>query len=401
MEIIKYSIYLFNSFPLLFIIIGLLIFKYITLTQIIIGYILYCIYTQQFSKVTLFYTKTRKNEKILEKCPNLQNPNYKPHFLLPLCSLQMIICGYWKPKKSKDLIFAMENVNEYGTKIFWAKYSNMKEPSQTQPILILFPGMTGVIEDGYVQNIIIEGLNKGYNVVIFQMRILSEDFGLNETGTFKLYNDIDDALNLIIQKYNNTKIFAIGGSYGANNLVYYLGHLNNINKKIYAAASISNPYDMELCERFLEETIFSWLITFLERDNFKKIKKGAENCKNQNFEIEIISKCEDMKSYDELFSRKIFGYKSADDYYRNISANRKIENVNIPLLCINARDDGLTSCKAIPYDDIRLNNNIFLLLADKGAHMCFFSNEKFTELKQWHLKPIFEFFSSVMQLEEN
>ena len=157
---------------------------------------------------------------------------------------------------------------------------------------------------------------------------------------------------------------------------------------------------MELCERFLEETIFSWLITFLERDNFKKIKKGAENCKNQNFEIEIISKCEDMKSYDELFSRKIFGYKSADDYYRNISANRKIENVNIPLLCINARDDGLTSCKAIPYDDIRLNNNIFLLLADKGAHMCFFS-EKFTELKQWHLKPIFEFFSSVMQLKEN
>ena len=122
---------------------------------------------------------------------------------------------------------------------------------------------------------------------------------------------------------------------------------------------------MELCERFLEDTIFSWLITFLERENFKKIKSGAENCKNQNFNIEFISECEDMKSYDEEFSRKIFGYKSADDYYRNISALRKIENVNIPLLCINAKDDGLTSCRAIPYDAKFIYNIIYFINSKK------------------------------------
>ncbi len=400
MDYAKLTLLLFNSYPLFFIITGLYIFKYINLTQIICGYFLYCLYIQIFSKTLLYYTKTERNDKILKSCPNLLNPNYKPHFFLPFCTFQMIVCGLWKPKKSKDLKFNVENVNKYGTKLFWASFSDMKEPLNTQPILILFPGMTGIIDDGYVQNIIIEGLNKGYNVVIFQMRILSEDFSLNETGVFKLYEDIDEAINLINTKYNKAKIFAIGGSYGANNLVYYLGHINNINKKIHGAVSISNPYDMELCERFLEDTIFSLLITFLERENFKKIKYGAENCKNHSFNIELISECEDMKSYDEEFSRKIFGYKSADDYYRNISALRKIENINIPLLCINAKDDGLTSCRAIPYDDIRLNENIFLLVADKGAHMCFFSNEKISELKQWHLKPIFEFLKSCQNLDE-
>ena len=45
----------------------------------------------------------------------------------------------------------------------------------------------------------------------------------------------------------------------------------------------------------------------------------------------------------------------------NISAYNMIDKVNIPLLCLNSIDDGLTSNKTIPYDHIRLNENIFLL----------------------------------------
>ena len=158
---------------------------------------------------------------------------------------------------------------------------------------------------------------------------------------------------------------------------------------------------MELCERLLEGTFFSWLITYLERKNFKKIKKGVEGFKNiGNINTEYIANCDDMKSYDEEFSRKIFGYKSADDYYRSISALRVLDKVNIPLLCINSKDDGLTSFRAIPYDDIRLNENIFLLVSDKGAHMCFFSNEKLFGLRQWHLNPIFEFLSACQKISE-
>lgn len=393
-EFLKIILYLINSFPLLFIIIGLYIFHYLTIIQILFLYLLYCIYWQIFCKVTFIYTRNEENDELIKNCPSLINPKYKPHFFLPICIFQMLICEYWKPKEGKKLVYKIENVNKYGAKILWTKFSYMKNEFTDEPILLLFPGMTGVTEDGYVQNLAIEGLNKGYNVVIYQMRILSEDFSLNETGIFKLYDDIDEALDYIIEKHKKSKIYAIAGSYGANNLVYYLGYLNSKKKKINAAVSISNPYDMELCERFLEETIFSWLITFLERKNFKKIRKSVEKVKNNDFNIEFISTCDDMKSYDEEFSRKLFGYKSADDYYRSVSALREFDKINIPLLCINSKDDGLTSCRAIPYDDIRLNKNIFLLVSDKGAHMCFFCNEKFFGLKQWHLKPIFEFLSA-------
>ena len=78
-----------------------------------------------------------------------------------------------------------------------------------------------------------------------------------------------------------------------------------------------------------------------------------------------------------------------------------VDKVSIPVLCLNSIDDGLTSNKAIPYDHIRLNENIFLLVTDKGAHMCYISNEKFTELKQWDMKPIFEFLNAYRKISEN
>jgi abhydrolase domain-containing protein 1/3 len=330
---------------------------------------------------------------------------YKPHFLLPFGIQQMIAINLAKFPDAENLTFDVEDINNEGLHLWWASFKNQKlNLNSKSPVLLFLPGMTGNVEDPYVQNIIIEGLKNGFNVVMFQMRILNEKFLLPKKGIFRWYDDIDLCLDKIKEKYPQSKIYAIGGSYGANNLVYYLGYKNNKNKKIECAVSISNPYDMRLCERMCEDTIFSSLVVYLERDNFKKIKKGVEKTSiynPYNLNAEDVSICEDMKGYDELFTRKILGYKSADDYYINISAYNMIDKVNIPLLCLNSIDDGLTSNKAIPYDHIRLNENIFLLVTDKGAHMCYISNEKFTEFKQWDMKPIFEFLNAYRKISEN
>ena len=84
-------------------------------------------------------------------------------------------------------------------------------------------------------------------------------------------------------------------------------------------------------------------------------------------------------------------YHTATEYYREISAIKYLTDIDVPVLCINSIDDPITPYQAIAYDDIKLNPNIFLIVTDKGAHMAFVSNERLTELKQWNLKPAFEF----------
>ena len=396
---------LVNYFLVAFIFILLKIFGYISYTHMAIAYFGYCIYVQFTSKTYLYYTKNNKNEKILAMCPELSNPNFKPHFLLPFAFQQMILSEIPllisdKPK----LKFREQKINNYGLTLFWPYFSDFEEISDpSTPILFFLPGMTGEITDPYVINICIEGLKNGYHVCFYQMRILNENFGVDESGRMSFVEDIDLCLDIIKKTYNKARIFGISGSFGANNLLYYLGEKNKNfpkdKKKIDAAVSFSNPYNMEICSRLCEGTIISSLVTFLEQRNTKKIKDSIDKCPNLTYiNTQELLQCENPFLFDELFNAKLQGYKTATQYYRNISSVKNLCDIDVPVLCINSLDDPITPYQAIAYDDIKLNPNIFLIVTDKGAHMAFVSNEKLTELRQWNLKPAFEFLNCLRVL---
>ena len=405
MSFLTIFLQLVNYFLVAFIFILLKIFGYISYTHMAIAYFGYCIYVQFTSKTYLYYTKNNKNEKILAMCPELSNPNFKPHFLLPFAFQQMILSEIPllisdKPK----LKFREQKINNYGLTLFWPYFSDFEEISDpSTPILFFLPGMTGEITDPYVINICIEGLKNGYHVCFYQMRILNENFGVDESGRMSFVEDIDLCLDFIKKTYNKARIFGISGSFGANNLLYYLGEKNKNfpkdKKKIDAAVSFSNPYNMEICSRLCEGTIISSLVTFLEQRNTKKIKDSIDKCPNLTYmNTQELLQCENPFLFDELFNAKLQGYKTATQYYRNISSVKNLCNIDVPVLCINSLDDPITPYQAIAYDDIKLNPNIFLIVTDKGAHMAFVSNEKLTELRQWNLKPAFEFLNCLRVL---
>ena len=405
MSFLTIFLQLVNYFLVAFIFILLKIFGYISYTHMAIAYFGYCIYVQFTSKTYLYYTKNNKNEKILAMCPELSNPNFKPHFLLPFAFQQMILSEIPllisdKPK----LKFREQKINNYGLTLFWPYFSDFEEISDpSTPILFFLPGMTGEITDPYVINICIEGLKNGYHVCFYQMRILNENFGVDESGRMSFVEDIDLCLDVIKKTYNKARIFGISGSFGANNLLYYLGEKNKNfpkdKKKIDAAVSFSNPYNMEICSRLCEGTIISSLVTFLEQRNTKKIKDSIDKCPNLTYmNTQELLQCENPFLFDELFNAKLQGYKTATQYYRNISSVKNLCDIDVPVLCINSLDDPITPYQAIAYDDIKLNPNIFLIVTDKGAHMAFVSNEKLTELRQWNLKPAFEFLNCLRVL---
>ena len=82
---------LWNNFSIPIIILLFRALGIISNSQIIFCYLAYCFYVQLTSKTYLYYTKNSKNEKILSMCPEISNPNYKPHFLFPFAFQQMIL----------------------------------------------------------------------------------------------------------------------------------------------------------------------------------------------------------------------------------------------------------------------------------------------------------------------
>ena len=158
MSIINILFQLINQFPVVFLVLLLKILGVLSFTQIIATYLIYCIYVQLTSKTYLYYTKNAKNEKILSMCPNLSNPNFKPHFFLPFAyqQLAMTLTTLLISDKSK-LNFREQKMNKYGLTLYWPYFSDFSENKDPNiPILFFCPGMTGDISDPYVINLCIE-----------------------------------------------------------------------------------------------------------------------------------------------------------------------------------------------------------------------------------------------------
>ena len=83
--------------------------------------------------------------------------------------------------------------------------------------------------------------------------------------------------------------------------------------------------------------------------------KTQNSLRNLIIDVDSLLKKNKMKDLDDFYSAKVFGYSCGDEYYRNVSCINDMKNVNVPLLCISAKDVQLCFEESIPYDDIKLN----------------------------------------------
>ena len=388
---------LIQNFYLAIIIFFLILFKYITFTNFILGYLFYCTFVFITTKTYLYCVKTPFNTGILENCPSIKNPNFKQYFLCPFTFAQFILLNISSKQNisnHKKTFFEIEKVDDEGTTLFWAS-NETSQINHNNPVLFVMPGITGKINDPYVKNIVGEGLNKDFDVVIFQMRTLSPEMKMPKNGYVDFCQDINNSLKKVRNK-NKNRIFAIGYSYGANLLTTYLGSKNLETNYISGGISVSNPFDMFICQRFGEDTIYESLIVNFERKNYLAAANNMNKYEtDQKRIINIAHLLENyyIKHFDGEFFVKILGYRNADDYYKGLSSARFVKNINKPFLVISSKDDPICPYRGIPFDDICENENIILILTDKGAHSCYVENDKnfgFTP-KQWMFKPAFEF----------
>ena len=368
----------------------LVILRVIPFYYPIIGYILFCLYHRLTSYTELIYTKNSQMEEIIKKS-NLESFKFKPSFLLPITPLQFINLSRTKVKINHKISVQRKFIGNNGVCLDWIKYEGIN--TENSPILIIFPGLTGCVDDPYVINIANECIiNGGFNTCIYQMRLLTDKLKVDKRYLF-LMDDIDEALDDIRKEYGENKnIYGIGFSYGANQMVKYLGQKNYIKKKITAAVSISNPYEFIISSRLCLDKIYNrMLLTFLQ----KVVIKTRKNLEELKIDVDYLLNDNQMKNFDDFYTAKIFGFSCADEYYRNVSSVNEMKNVNVPLLCISARDDQICYEESIPYDDIKLNKNISLLHTSHGSHSAFIEDNGIFGVRQWITKPVVSFLKAV------
>ena len=384
-----------KQFWIFWLILLLTIFKIIPFYYTIIAYLLFCLYHKITSTTEVIFTKNSFMEEIIKKS-NLSSLKFIPNFFFPITPLQFINLSRTKVTPKHKITVERKYIGKNGVCIDWVKYEGIN--TENKPILIIFPGLTGCIDDAYVINIANECIiNCGFNVCIYQMRVLHDKLKIDKRYLF-LIDDIDEALDYIRNEYGDSiKIYGVGFSYGANQLVKYLGQKNYKKKKITAGISISNPYEFIISARLGHNKIYNrMLLMFLQ----KVVVKTRKQLENLNVNVELLLNTNQIKDFDDYYTAYLLGFRGSDDYYRNISSVYDMKNINVPLLCISAKDDQICFEEGIPFEEIRLNKNIALLLTSHGSHSCFIEGDGLfgLKVKQWITKPVTSFFKAVDNL---
>jgi predicted alpha/beta-fold hydrolase len=234
------------------------------LSFLITCFILYILLTifQKFylhTNVELYFTKTPKNEQIIENLPILKS-GYSPTIWAFNPLVHAAVTNFRKPKKPKYERITLFNSHNQRLEIDILKPKSLKEDT---PVAVIIPGIAGHSDKDYIKSFAPHVAEK-YIVYIFNHP---------GNGDTKLSNpvvhipgDVDDLKLLfdnVRERHQKSKMVSVGISLGGNLLSLYLGTFGK-NTPLLAGKSCG----LKNCKRsrFVKVTIFiRELVLFLLR----------------------------------------------------------------------------------------------------------------------------------------
>ena len=271
---------------------------------------------------------------------------------------------------------------------------NKRYKNTNKPIVMLFHGLAGSYKSPYIQGMMEQLNNNGFDSVVVHFRGSS---GICNVKAKSYHSGkTDDALEFIksLQKrYSNSKLFAIGYSLGGNMLLKLLGELS-IDSPLIAAISISAPMKLDICADKIDKGFSKFYQYYLLKDLKKLLKKKFEihDMKSLiNLEKKYIKQITTFWEFDEIYTAPIHGFKSAKDYYTKSSAKQFLKHIKTNTLIIHAIDDPFMTPEILPKQN-EISTTIKLEVYQKGGHVGFIEGS-FFKPKYWLEKRALEYFS--------
>jgi predicted alpha/beta-fold hydrolase len=134
------------------------------------------------------------------------------------------------------------------------------------------------------------------------------------------------------------KFFAAGVSLGGNALLRWLGEWQHQADILDAACSVSAPLDLARGGESLSSG-FNMLYTRM----FLRSLKAKCLAKLERFpglfDRELLLAARDLYEFDNVVTAPLHGYRDTDDYWNRASARHILNDITVPTLVLNARND--------------------------------------------------------------
>jgi predicted alpha/beta-fold hydrolase len=243
----------------------------------------------------------------------------------------------------------------------------------SKDLVILLHGLEGNAQRTYMKGIASHLNKRGWDTVSINFRGCSgEPNRLYKSYTAGATEDLEIAVNYILEKNRYDKIMLNGFSLGGNLMLKYLGERGSVPNEIKKAVAISTPLSLEQSLEELNKRHNVIYSQFFLLSLKKKLKE-----KSQMFPDDIRpddhKKIKSLLDFDNIYTSKAHGFIDAYDYYSKNSCLQFLPEIKIPVLILNAQNDTFLSPACYPVNLAKNQSNIFLEMPKYGGHVGFYS----------------------------
>ncbi|RHY07324.1 hypothetical protein DYB37_004196 [Aphanomyces astaci] len=348
------------------------------------SWLVFYYFTEEASKVRLVFNESSKLNQFISTSA------YHPPWWAMSAHVQVLLTVVW-PQAKVEYSREMLRLQDGGhVAVDWCK--GTAHLAEDAPIVLVLHGLTGC-SDGY-RSFCADALQAGYRPVVFNKRGHGgSTLAVPLLQAFGCVKDMKEVIHHIQRLFPASSIVGVGFSAGSGLLCSYLGETGK-DSKLKAGVFVSPGYDsMELFCNGGINAPYNSILTFA----LKKFLRQHEDSLASTIDYAAAMKSRSVAEFDRHVYMTLHGYKDLASYWKHNNPMRSVENIAVPVLCINAKDDPVCPFGQINWSIFDINPNSLLALTTYGSHCGFYEHTTGLQLKSWASKASLDYLSTALR----
>ncbi len=271
-------------------------------------------------------------------------------------------------------------------------YAEQNSPANLPPdlpIVVLFHGLEGNSQSGYAKALMASVKAKGWRGVVIHFRGCSgEPNRLPRVYYAGDTPEIQLLLSHVHEHMPQAPIYAVGVSLGANALLKWLGESGEKAKSIInKAVAVSAPMDLAASATALDTGLNRILYTPRFVDSMRPKALAMLVRFPGLLDVEQIKTAKTIHDIDNAVTAVLYGAKDADDYYEKNASKPWLNQIRLPTLLLNAKNDPFIPSETLPVMS-EVSEFVTLEYPETGGHVGFVGSNN------WLPNRLLEFFQA-------
>jgi len=240
--------------------------------------------------------------------------------------------------------------------------------------LVLLHGLEGSADSGYIRSFSQAALQSGFGVHRLNLRTCGGTDTLSETMYHSgLTSDTISVAEDLSRQYTQP-VFLVGFSLGGNVVLKLAGELGATHL-LRGVCAVSPPIDLaRSVEAIGRRENIVYARRFLDRLKQRIVRKSTSS--PQSYTTEGLQAVRSIWDFDDRYTAPLFGFGTAENYYRTQSSQHFLRDIRIPTLIVTAKDDPLVPFGVFDHPAFPENSALRLVATEHGGHLGFLSRTK-------------------------